>query len=92
MAFLSAGGAQAIVHGVVALMAGIFKDLIAGLVPNRKCHRPRRRESLGIGDGDLIIDNVGGDTRETLHQLQIIAIWNATDIHFAPDEIGGFNH
>src|SRR5271168_3909885 len=92
LTLLSAGGAQTIVHRMVAFMAGVLKNLIARLMADGKCYRPGRGEGLRIGDSHLVFDGVGSDTRETLHQLQIFAVRNSSHIYFAPDEIRGLHH
>src|SRR5215468_4866319 len=54
-------------------MAGIFEDLVAGLVGDGERKRPRAFEGFGIIDGGLVVDDVLGHRSKPLNDVQRIA-------------------
>ena len=55
-------------------MAGVLEHAVAVVALQRHLHRPRRRPRLRILDGHLVVDDVVGDAREALRDLQRFAV------------------
>ena len=91
------GRAEQVMHSVVAFVAGILEDLVAVLVRNRESDSPGRGISLRVGNRHFVLDVFRIDARESLHQLQIVAVRRGavsvhTDAVTSADEIGGFDN
>src|SRR6185503_1112431 len=63
--------AQDAFHTVVALVTGVFEQVLACILV-RDGNRPLFRESRRIDDGDPIVDLPGADARETLDEMEIL--------------------
>src|SRR5580704_4728666 len=90
-----ASSAQDIRHRVVALVAGVLVNLIAGLLRDREFHGPGSCERLRIGHRDCVLDRAVAHARESFHQTQIFAVLESRSVRANADsptnEIGGLN-
>src|SRR5688572_4330184 len=87
-ALFLAGAAEDALHAVVALVARVLEQLLAGVhVGNRE--RPRPGERAGIGDGHAVVDLARADAGEALDQLQVLG--RAAVKHLV-GEVAGLDH
>src|SRR5438093_4127656 len=70
LALLEAMPAQHVGYRFVALVAGVLVDQLV-LVLERNHHRPRRGPRGRIGDGELVVEHIGADARESLGEAQV---------------------
>src|SRR5262249_52279216 len=71
---VSASAAQDVLDRVIPLVTSIFEDLVSGISLERNGYFPRLRIVFRIVNGDFVLDRIGAGTRETLNDMQVLAL------------------
>src|SRR5258707_11471287 len=77
--FGSATPAEDVLHGVIALMAGVFIDPVILFLAQRYPYFPGFRVHVRIVDGNSVVNRAGVGAREPFDDMQRLALRNALD-------------